>query len=378
LLHLHEKDFLKTRKVSKQVLRTFHAIKVCRTKYLGGHKKNCKSCGYTEISYNSCRNRHCPKCQAVNRERWIKEREAELLSVPYFHIVFTLPHEFNELVLINPKEVYNALFRASWQTIQQFASDPAHLGAKTGMTAVLHTWGQNLSLHPHVHCIVPGGGINKKGEWVLPKKSSKQSIRNVKYLFPKKALSKVYRARFMACLRKDIYIPNHIAKQVMKKDWVVYAKRPFVGPKHVIEYLGRYTHKIAISNHRLLGINNKHVSFSYKDYRVSGIQKVMVLSAVEFIRRFALHVLPHGLTKMRHYGILASKNKAIDLNKAKDYFGQKRWEKQHVSWELIACEKLKTQVNECKKCNEKTLAIVEIIQPQRGPPMKKLNPNVNF
>ena len=268
----------------------------------------------------------------------------------------------------NPREVYTALFRASWQTIQTFAADPKHLGAKTGMTAVLHTWGQTLTLHPHLHCIVPGGGINDKAEWVLPKKSSKHSIRNQKYLYPKKALSSVFRAKFMACLRKQIVIPQPIAKVVMSKNWVVYAKRPFFGPKQVIEYLGRYTHKIAISNHRLLSIDNDQITFGYKDYRAAGIKDTIPLSAVEFIRRFSMHILPSGFTRMRHYGILASKNKAIDLNKAKEYFGMERWLKQDHKWEDIALEKLNIIPNQCPKCKKLTLTVIEVIHPMRGPP----------
>ena len=278
----------------------------------------------------------------------------------------------------NPEDVYTALFRASWQTIQAFAADPKHLGAKTGMTAVLHTWGQTLSLHPHLHCIVPGGGINTKGDWVLPKKSSKRSIRHQKYLFPTQALSRVFRAKFMSCLREKITIPQEIGKAVISKTWVVYAKRPFLGPKQVIEYLGRYTHKIAISNHRLLSIDNDQVTFVYKDYRAVGTNKEMTLDAPEFIRRFSMHVLPSGFTRMRHYGILASKNKAIDLNKAKAYFGLKKWKKQEFKWENIAREKLNIIPNQCPKCKKLTLEVIEIIQPMRGPPCMIIRPNNDF
>lgn len=277
----------------------------------------------------------------------------------------------------HPKQVYNALFQASWKTIQTFAADPKHLGAKTGMTAVLHTWGQTLSLHPHLHCIVPGGGINEKSEWVLPKKSSKQAVRNQKYLYPKKAMSAVFRAKFMAALREHITIPQPIAKVVMSKSWVVYAKRPFFGPPQVIEYLGRYTHKIAISNHRLVDIHNNQITFTYKDYRASGVKKQMSLAASEFIRRFSMHILPHGFTRMRHYGILASKNKAVQLNKAKEYFGLARWKKQAIKWEDLAMQKLNIIPNQCPKCKQLTLSIREVIQPLRGPP-SAIKPNCEF
>lgn len=312
------------------------------------------------------------------RERWIKQREAELLEVPYFHIVFTLPHEINTLAKQNPKEVYNALFRASWQTIKQFSADNEHIGAKTGMTAILHTWGQQLSLHPHLHCIVPGGGIDKDGNWVLPKKYRGKSYRNVKYLFPKKALSMVYKAKFMACLREQLTIPQNIAGKVIKKDWVVYAKQPFFGPKQVIEYLGRYTHKIAISNHRLLDIDRGRITFKYKDYSNSAINKEMILNANEFIRRFSLHVLPHGFIRMRHYGILASRNKSVDLNKAKEYFGLEKWVKKKIAWETIAAERLNINPKLCVRCKQSTMEIIEIIQPERGPPLLKLTPSNEF
>ena len=306
------------------------------------------------------------------------EREAELLEVPYFHMVFTLPHEFNILAIQFPKAFYNALFKAAWQTIQTFAADPKYLGAKTSVTAVLHTWGQNLSLHPHLHCIVPGGGINTKGEWVFLKKYRK-SKRKEKYLFPKKAISIVYRAKFMAALREEVAIPQNIAAAVMRKDWVVYAKRPFSSPKTVMEYLGRYTHKIAISNHRILDISNGKVTFKYNDYKTKA-NKTMVLNATEFIRRFSLHVLPKGFRKIRHYGMLASRNKATDLNKAKAFFNLELWVKQKISWEVIAKVKLKINPNLCQICKTQTMVVVEMIDPCRGPPVinKAIEPNHAF
>ena len=354
-------------------MRTFNAIKACRTVKLGGHKRKCTDCGFTKISYNSCRNRHCPKCQSVAKERWIKQREAELLNVAYFHIVFTLPHELNALAIQHPKQVYNALFKSAWQTLQAFSDDPKYLNAKMGMISILHTWGQTLTLHPHIHCIVPNGGLSKNGRWVFPKKQTAKSNRKQKYLFPKKAMSKVFRAKFMACLRKDIQIPQSTAKLLFKKDWIIDAKQPFLGPKQVIEYLGRYTHKIAISNHRLLTISDNQISFRYKDYRSNGVNKSMKLSANEFIRRFSLHVLPKRFTRIRHYGILASKNKSIQLNKAKTYFSQEPWIKQKVSWENIAQEKWNIQPNCCPKCQKLQFIIVQKNDPLRGPPVLKPN-----
>ena len=369
VLHLYKDDFLQKHKTSRYVLRTLNALQVCRTAALGGHILKCKECGAVENRYNSCRNRHCPKCQQIAKQRWIMERERELLDVPYFHIVFTLPHELNPLAKKYPKEVYNALFRASWQSIDTFARDPKHIGAKTGMTSVLHSWGQQLSLHPHLHCIVPGGGINPQGKWVFPKKYAKKSKNKIKYLFPKKALSKVFRAKFMAELRKEVEIEQYIAKVLMSKNWVVYAKRPFLGPKQVIEYLGRYTHKIAISNHRLIDIEDGNVSFKYKDYRTEEYFKIMTLEASEFIRRFCLHILPPGFMKMRHYGILSSRNKAIDLNKAKEFFGLEKWLKQKVNWETIVREVLMINPFQCKQCGKISLEIVQSVNASRAPPI---------
>ncbi len=368
VLNLYKEHFLQKHKASNHILRTLNALQICRTAALGGHVYACKECGSVENRYNSCRNRHCPKCQQVAKERWIMDRESELLDVPYFHIVFTLPHELNPLAKKYPKQIYTALFRASWQTIDTFARDPKHIGAKTGMTSVLHTWGQQLSLHPHLHCIVPCGGINPQGKWIFPKKYAKKSWRNIKYLFPKKALSIVFRAKFMAQLRNEVEIEQHIAKAVMGKSWVVYAKRPFFGPKQVIEYLGRYTHKIAISNHRLVNIKDGNVEFKYKDYKTEEYSKTMSLEASEFIRRFCLHILPSGFMKMRHYGILASRNKAVELNKAKEFFGLEKWVKQKVNWETIAREKLKVNFLQCKHCGKILLELIKSINAERGPP----------
>ena len=276
----------------------------------------------------------------------------------------------NDLAIKFPKEVYNALFKASWQTLQAFSGDEKYLNAKTGMISILHTWGQTLSLHPHLHCIVPNGGLSKDGKWVFPKKQTKTSDRAKKYLFPKRALSVTFRAKFMACLRKEVSVPQSTAKLLFKKNWVVYAKQPFFGPKQVIEYLGRYTHKIAISNYRLEGISNNEVSFRYKDYRAGASTKIMNLKATEFIRRFSLHVLPSGFTRIRHYGIFASKNKAIQLNLAKAYFGLKSWKKEKINWSVIAEQKWKIIPNQCPKCKGMSFEIKELILGLRGPPSK--------
>lgn len=277
-------------------------------------------------------------------------------------MVFTLPACLNEFFPKHAKQVYGSLFKASWDTVKSFAQDPKHLGATPGMVAILHTWGQQMWLHPHLHCIVPGGGVTQAGKW-------KYSREHGKYLFPKRALSKVFRAKFMSYLREQVNIPQYIAKQAFEKNWVVYAKRPFTQPEHVVEYLGRYTHKIAISNHRLLSVDQDKVCFTYKDYRQAGKQKQCSLSGVEFLRRFSQHILPAGFVRIRHYGMLASKHKAILLNEAKQDLGQPRWEQVVVGWQEIAEKKLGIIANTCSCCNMATMIIVRIIHPERGPPV---------
>ena len=284
-------------------LATLRAIKNCRTAALGGHIDACDSCGNMSISYNSCRNRHCGKCQGHKREEWMNARMGELLPVPYFHVVFTLPSELNQACLYNPKVLYDSLFAASWQTLNAFGKDK---GLKMGMIALLHTWGQNLSLHPHLHCIVPGGGVNQLGRW--------QNLRsNGKFLFAVRAMSRVFRAKFMACLKGQIELEKPLRETLFTKEWVVYAKRPFGNTASVLEYLGRYSHKIAISNHRIKSLTNTEITFTYKDYKTQGTKKEMTVHPSEFIRRFEQHILPKGFCKIRHYGMLSSCWKKVKL-----------------------------------------------------------------
>ncbi len=297
--------------------RTLDAVRRCRTAALGGHVDACDQCGHVRISYNSCRNRHCPKCQGQNREQWMQARMAELLPVPYFHVVFTLPEAINRLALYQPATVYGLLFRTAWTVLQSFAADSKHLGAQGGMIAILHTWGQTLTLHPHLHCVVPGGGLTKAGHW-------KAARNKGKYLYPVKAMSKVFRARYVAGLRKAFpNEPKEFFQSLFEKEWVVFAKRPFGGPAQVVEYLGRYTHKIAISNHRITAMANGAITFTYKDYRAEGCKKEMTLDALEFIRRFAMHIMPKGFVRIRHYGILASSVKRASLPVIMKQFGIK-------------------------------------------------------
>ena len=337
-------------------LRTLFALKKCRTSTLGGHIDACDECGNISISYNSCRNRHCPKCQGRNREDWIQTRETELLPVPYFHVVFTLPEVLNKTALHEPKMLYDILFESAWETLQTFGKNK---NLQMGMIAVLHTWGQNLSLHPHLHCIVPGGGVDENGAW--------KNIKNDgKFLFSVKALSKVFRAKFCEKLKanlKDKFNENQeneyekIRQSLWEKPWVVYAKKPFGSPKSVVEYLGRYTHKIAISNGRIRGIDDKTVTFDYKDYRQKGIKKQMVLSHEEFIRRFAMHILPKRFVKIRHYGFLSSTWKRIKLKNLQQNLGIQPKEK-------LPPKAFQPKCTCCKDGNLVTIATFDL----RGPP----------
>ena len=287
--------------------RTLMALSECRTAQLGGHQDRCSdnNCSYERISYNSCRNRHCPKCQQVQKEAWLMAMKHRTLPVGYFHVVFTIPHELNMLCLQFPKIMYDMLFKVAWNTLKKFGKNPQY-GINMGMTAVLHTWGQNLSLHPHIHCIVPAGGLDSDNFW-KPLKGNKANGRKG-FLFPLDELKSVFKAKFLAAIRKQIKLGNLPRQEsafldtVYKKEWVIYAKRPFGGADQVIEYLGRYTHKVAISNHRLIKVDQQKTTFSYKEYKDNAKQKTMVLENEEFLRRFSQHILPSGFTKIRHFG----------------------------------------------------------------------------
>lgn len=300
-------------------LKVLRAIRNCRTQALGGHLDRCSGCGHEAISYNSCRNRHCPKCQTNAREQWLAKRSEDLLPVPYFHVVFTLPHDLSCLALQNKRLIYDLLFRATAEALIEIAADPKHLGAKIGFLAVLHTWGQNLQHHPHVHCVIPAGGLAADhAHWIRAPTS---------FFLPVRVLSKVFRAKFVDGLKRlfqahklgfhgalrNLADPKQFRKflrQLFRKDWVVYAKRPFRGPEYVLQYLARYTHRVAISNHRLITYEDGKVSFRYKDYAHGGKKRKMTVSADEFLRRFLLHVLPRGFVRIRHFGFLANRSRA--------------------------------------------------------------------
>lgn len=329
----------------------------CRTAAMGGHTSACSDCGLLRISYNSCRNRHCPKCQGKQREQWLGKREAELLPVPYFHLVFTLPDLLNPLCLYQPKVVYDTLFEAAWETLLTFAQDQKHLGAKPGMIAVLHTWGQTLSLHPHLHCMVPAGGLSKAGYW---KKARTQG----KFLFPVKAMSKVFRTKYVEKLKLRLPgLEKHLVNALFQKPWVVYAKRPFGSPQVVLEYLGRYTHQIAISNHRITAIDQDTVSFSYKDYRQDGKKQLLTLEAIEFIRRFAQHILPRGFIRIRHYGILSGTGKTTSIPLI-------RLQLPPVLTLAVKPPRQLVEYNPllCPCCQTETMVLLQVL-PKRGPPI---------
>jgi hypothetical protein len=327
IVRLHGAAFGADHRLSTVQYRALRAIAACRTEALGGHVAHCDACGTLRYRYHSSRNRHCPKCQTLAKERWLAARRSELLPVPYFHLVFTLPHALNGLAQGNPRTIYRLLFQAAADTLLEFGANPRWLGGQIAATLVLHTWGQNLGQHLHVHALVSAGALHADGHWIHSRRG---------FLFPVQALSQVFRGKFLTQLQRlvhngtlrlvvadaDIAAALHsLLRELRAKPWVVYAKQPFAGPTQVLDYLGRYTHRVAIANHRLLRLTETDVRFLYKDYAHGNQRKVMTLSAAEFIRRFLLHVLPAGFMRIRHYGILANRSKRAQLAQARDALG---------------------------------------------------------
>jgi len=325
IFHRHGEAFRAAQggRLSSDQRRVMAAIEVCRTAVLGGHVEQCDDCGLVRIAYNSCRDRHCPKCQGLARAQWVADRRADLLPVPYFHVVFTVPAPIAAIALQNKAIVYNILLKATAETIRLISADPRYLGAESGMIAVLHTWGQTLTHHPHVHCVVPGGGLAPDGLWVGCRPN---------FFLPVRVLSRLYRRLFLqrlqaafdtgelkffgdlTRLREPAAFARHL-QALRDVEWIVYAKRPFAGPQHVLDYLGRYTHRVAIGNSRLLACDNGGVRFRWKDYRANNKSKVMTLDTGEFIRRFLLHTLPKGFRRIRHFGFLANACRVTKLNR---------------------------------------------------------------
>jgi len=304
-------------------LRVMRDIERCRTAALGGHVEQCDACGHQRIAFNSCRDRHCPKCQSLVRAQWLEDRQAELLPVEYFHVVFTMPQEIAAIAYQNKALVYGILFRAAAETLRTIAADPKHLGAEIGFIAILHTWGQNLLHHPHLHCVVPGGGPSPDGtRWVECRPGFFLPVRVLSRLFRRLFLQQLQQAfdndelqffNSLAALKDRVAFAKYLAPAT-HAEWVVYAKPPFGGPEQVLQYLGRYTHRVAISNNRLLDFTDGQVSFAWKDYRHDSRNKVMRLDAHEFIRRFLLHVLPCGFQRIRHFGFLANCHRQARLD----------------------------------------------------------------
>lgn len=359
--------YVSNHNLCSQQYKAIRAITACRTKALGGHLSQCNACGYEKISYNSCRNRHCPKCQSVQKERWVHARQTELLPIDYFHVVFTLPHRLNPLAQWKPVLIYDLLFQAASDTLLQYSLNPKWLGAKPGITMVLHTWGQNIDQHIHVHCLISGGGLKKNGQWARCKR---------KFLFPVRALSKVFRGKYLEKLKETltnqkIPIPgdkttvHQFISLLYQQDWVVYAKPPFAGPEQVLAYLGRYTHRIAIGNQRLVSSKNNIISFKWRDYADNSKQKIMALDVNEFIRRYLLHILPKGFQRLRHYGLLANRYKKHHLTQAR--IALKQPEIESVMKESI--DKLMLRLTGidialCPRCDTGRLNIVISFLPQ--------------
>lgn len=360
-------------KISREQRKVVNAIKNCRTSALGGHITKCNKCEHSEQSYNSCRNRHCPKCQHNKQTEWVEKRVDELLPVDYFHVVFTLPHELNPLMLQNKEVCYKILFKAVSQTLKEVAANPKNLGANIGFFAILHTWGQSLTEHPHIHIVVPSGGLSEsKRKWISCKKN---------YFLPLKILNRVFRAKFLEFL-KDSYFSGELefhgrlqklsevskflelVSTVREKEWVVYAKPPFSGPKQVLKYLGQYTHRIAISNYRILKVEDEIVHFRYKDYSDDNKKKVMKLHVKEFMRRFLLHVLPRGFVRIRHYGIFGSKYKRRNLERCRILLRSKPKKLGSVKISQSLSDMLKTlTVPDCPTCKLGLLNIKYEVSP---------------
>lgn len=330
IFRLYGEAFRQNHRLCRVQLQALRAIENCRTAVLGGHVYRCDECGAEKICYNSCRNRHCPKCQNLEKERWLQQRRNELLPVSYFHVVFTLPEELNVLALGNPRVIYDLLFRCASETLLEVAADPKHLGARLGVLAILHTWSQTLLLHPHLHCIVSGGGLSPDGaRWVSAAE---------RFLLPVRVLSPVFRGKFLAGLKRlheqgrlsltggaeelrDPWVFHNLLDRLYQRFWWVYSKPPFGGPELVLRYLARYTHRVALSNQRLVRLVDGQVTFTYKDYTQAGRVRPMTLPVEEFIRRFLLHILPHRFVRIRYYGLLAPRHRERQLERCRTLLG---------------------------------------------------------
>jgi hypothetical protein len=354
--------------VSLGQLKVMSAIESCRTAALGGHVARCEKCSHTHIAYNSCRNRHCPKCQGAAAKQWLVEREADLLPVPYYHVVFTLPAPISDIAYQNKAAIYDILFKASAETLITIAADPKHLGARIGLTSVLHTWGSALTHHPHVHIVVPGGGISLDGKrWLSCRPGFFLPVRVLSRLFRRLFLQKLMAAHEAGALT---FFSAHAALSarkafaaflapLRKTEWVVYSKRPFGGPQAVLAYLSRYTHRVAISNRRLISFNHAGVTFKWKDYRAKGHQraKVMTLATDEFIRRFLIHVLPTGFHRIRHYGLFASSSRAENIARARELLNSPTPQAETTNPDAANADEPPTLAHPCPCCGGRMIII---------------------
>jgi Putative transposase/Transposase zinc-binding domain len=378
IIRAHGQAFLDAQgqRLSAQQRRVLHALESCRTAVLGGHVEACDACGVVRVSYNSCRNRHCPRCRGGARAAWLQREATSLLATEYYHVVFTLPAEIAAVALQNPAVVYNLLFQAASATLKEVAAAPKHLGAEVGILAVLHTWGQNLHHHPHLHCVVSGGGLSCNEQGVVSESPRWVSCR-AGFFLPVQVLSRVYRGKFLALLRQAfaggalsfhgqltaLAEPEAFAswlRPLFQAEWVVYAKPPCGGAEQVLKYLAAYTHGVAINNHRLLSLEDGEVTFLWKDYAHGGKQRTMTLSAEEFLRRFLWHVLPRGFVRIRHYGLLSNRVRAAKLALCRQLLGT-------VLLQSVVVLSLSVE-QRCPACGVGILRVIEILP--RGEPWR--------
>ena len=350
------KQYEEKHKLIEYKRKVINAIKDCKTEKMGAHKYVCDECGYEEIAYNSCRNRHCPNCQMGKKLKWIEARKEEVLNVKYYHIVFTIPSELYGIVMQNQSKMYKVMFKASSETLQELARDKKYLGGEIGFFSILHTWGQNLMYHPHVHMVVTGGGLTKTNKWIEKPKD---------FFIPVKVMSKLFKGKFMSYMRKEKvefygnnkYLENpenydNLVQRMYEKEWVVYCKEPFKNAECVIQYLGRYTHRVAISNERIVKIEGEKVTFKWRDYKENNKIKEMTINIQEFIRRFLLHILPPYLMKIRYYGILGNRNKKKKLLKCKILTRTKIYKKKEFPTLELLRKILGQNFNLCPQCKK--------------------------
>jgi hypothetical protein len=371
--------------VSLGQLKVMSAIEACRTPALGGHVERCEDCAHTRVAYNSCRNRHCPKCQGAAARQWLAEREADLLPVAYYHVVFTLPSAIGAIAFHNKAVVYDLLFRSAAETLIAIAADPKHLGARIGLTAVLHTWGSALAHHPHVHVIVPGGGLSPDGSrWIACKPGFFLPVRVLSRLFRRlfleglAALHAAGRLAFLGDLAKfaEKRVFNAALAPLRRCEWVVYAKRPFAGPQTVLAYLSRYTHRVAISNSRLIALDEAGVTFKWKDYRIKGRDRLrtLTLDAAEFIRRFLLHVLPSGFHRIRHYGLFAGTVRAHNIARVRQLLAAPKPPPERPPAEADTDRETPSPAQRCPGCGGRMIIVetFEGARPARSPPPSRI------